>query len=124
MLVVTHPTAGGPSPRFPSLVHHQETVWRMIQAQTKHPMRKMVNGMYSEKWRKSSGIEKGGSIYWNDIFFLDKLVISDITISCLMLIFGAKHCSGTLSLFWIGESKVYCFASVYHGMALNKSFDF
>lgn len=48
MLVVTQPTAGGPNPRLPSLVCHQETVWRMLQAQTKHPMRKVFNGMYSD----------------------------------------------------------------------------
>lgn len=56
MLVATQPTAGGPNPRFPAVVHPPETVWRMSQAQTKHPMRKVVNGTYSEKGRNSTGI--------------------------------------------------------------------
>lgn len=68
MLAMTHPPASGPEPRLPSVEHHHKAVWRTLQAKTKYPMWKVINGTYSEYGRKCSKIEKWGSIYWNDIF--------------------------------------------------------
>lgn len=81
----------------------------MLQGQTKHLVIKVFNFMNSEWQRKSSGIEKGESVYWNNIFFLGELVIKDIKISWLIPIFGAERYSETLSLFQTGKSKISCF---------------